>query len=731
MGCSASKLDDEEAVQLCRDRKNFIKQAVEHRSRFANSHLAYIQSVRRVSLALLQYVEAEDLHEFLSNSYTTPPFTPVKGLSPEISALSKPFTPNTNESIKSTVCSLHYLRSGGNQAVAVEEWPEPYETVPIETYYPVENYGIDGFFVSQSSPINGSSFFSSPFNRTNHHQQSPQASQWDYFWNPFSSLDSYGYPPRSSFDRMVSDDDIAGLRQVREAEGIPDLEEDIDDRPNNDSTENRAFWKFEPKNETPKVESKDTGVQCGDGSPISANGEPQKVEEIKEFKFRQSQSIEASEGKNAVDIQVPNQHDLEGTCSADDTPGFTVYVNRRPGSMAEVMKDIENQFIRICDCAHEITVMLEASRSPYPSASNELSMRLLNPVALFRSTSLHSSSSRFFQGSSSSKGDGYESSSEYSEDCCMVSGSHQSTLGRLYAWEKKLYEEVKSGERVRIAYEKKCLQLRSHDINGDEPSVVDKTRAAIRDLHTRLKISIHTVESISKRIEVLRDVELYPQLLELIQGLARMWSTMADCHQIQKRTIDEAKILLFSTSSTSPTTPQPPRPAAALAAELRNWRCCFARWIDAQRSYARALAGWASRCAPAAPANASGPRRALSPLGGGEGGAELPPVLGACLRWSRMAETVSEARAVEGMDFFAAGIASVSAQQREAAEGAAVAADAQSPEKAAELGMRVLCAGLAVAVGSLAEVSVAAAVGYGTVVRRCQGVDGEAAAEDR
>lgn len=71
-----------------------------------------------------------------------------------------------------------------------------------------------------------------------------------------------------------------------------------------------------------------------------------------------------------------------------------------------------------------------------------------------------------------------------------------------------------------MAYEKKCNQLRNHDINGDEPSVVDKTRAAIRDLHTRLKISIHTVESISKRIEVLRDGELYPQLMEMIQGYA-------------------------------------------------------------------------------------------------------------------------------------------------------------------------------------------------------------------
>lgn len=74
------------------------------------------------------------------------------------------------------------------------------------------------------------------------------------------------------------------------------------------------------------------------------------------------------------------------------------------------------------------------------------------------------------------------------------------------------------GERTRVAYEKKCAQLRNQDVTGDEPSSVFKTRAAIRDLQTRLKVSIHTVESISRRIETLRDEELHPQLMELIQG---------------------------------------------------------------------------------------------------------------------------------------------------------------------------------------------------------------------
>lgn len=62
------------------------------------------------------------------------------------------------------------------------------------------------------------------------------------------------------------------------------------------------------------------------------------------------------------------------------------------------------------------------------------------------------------------------------------------------------------------------MQLRNQDVKGDDPSVLDKTRIAIRDLHTQIKVSIHSVEAVSKRIETLRDEELQPQLLELVQG---------------------------------------------------------------------------------------------------------------------------------------------------------------------------------------------------------------------
>jgi hypothetical protein len=73
-------------------------------------------------------------------------------------------------------------------------------------------------------------------------------------------------------------------------------------------------------------------------------------------------------------------------------------------------------------------------------------VKMLNPVALLRSASSRSSSSRFLLASSSSIDDLFDTdtSSCYSEESCStMSGSHHSTLDRLYTWEKKLYKEVK------------------------------------------------------------------------------------------------------------------------------------------------------------------------------------------------------------------------------------------------------------------------------------------------
>lgn len=47
---------------------------------------------------------------------------------------------------------------------------------------------------------------------------------------------------------------------------------------------------------------------------------------------------------------------------------------------------------------------------------------------------------------------------------------------------------------------------------------MDKSRAAVKDLYSRIIVAIRSAETISNRIEKLRDEELEPQIRELLQG---------------------------------------------------------------------------------------------------------------------------------------------------------------------------------------------------------------------
>ncbi|XP_023537754.1 nitrate regulatory gene2 protein-like [Cucurbita pepo subsp. pepo] len=772
MGCSMSKLEDEEAVKLCKDRKNFIKQAVEQRRRLACGHLAYIQSLKRVSTALREYVDGYEPRELLLDSFITPPFTPVKKTSPGlISITPRSFPQLPIESKPNRVVKVNYLRSGGNGAVSVEERPQSPEIVRVQSYSPMHQYGFDGFFPMQSPPMNSSFFSYSPNNRPNIPPPSPtpESSQWDFFWNPFSSLDNYGYPSNNGLDHMAMDDEIRGLRQVREEEGIPELEEDeteqeddgnsyrwednsnrvntMDDRTRTGQSCCREEVLVEDVDEDEEDEDED---EDEDENEDEMNHESEMGHELQGIRSRGNGKIDVSRVQNAGPVASTSQEsavvDLE---SKDETPGFTVYVNRKPTNMAEVIKEIEAQFMTVCNSANEVSALLEARKAPYMTTSNELTaMKMLNPVALFRSASSRSSSSRFLISSSATKDEsGYESTDDISEESSSFSPGHQSTLDRLYAWEKKLYQEVRSGEKIRIAYEKKCNQLRNQDVKGEDPSSVEKTRSTMRDLHTQIKVSIHSVEAVAKRIETLRDEELQPQLQELVQGLARMWKVMAECHQLQKLALDEAKLLLAGIPSkldarklSSSRVIEPnwlARASANLETELRNWRSCFESWIGSQRSYMHAITGWLLRCVNSDSSDVTKP-----PFSPRRSNASALPIFGVCIQWKRVLDEIQEKPVLDGLDFFAAGMGSLHAQQQQrddahriqvgsqssgGAEGSSgnmemvefgKVEDEMSAEKMAEVAIRVLCAGLSFAVSSLTEFAISSADGYSDLLKQ-------------
>lgn len=80
------------------------------------------------------------------------------------------------------------------------------------------------------------------------------------------------------------------------------------------------------------------------------------------------------------------------------------------------------------------------------------------------------------------------------------------------------FYRFQGSQTVRREYDEKCRILRELESEGKSSQRIDKTRAVVKDLHSRIRVAIHRIDSISRRIEELRDNELQPQLEELIEG---------------------------------------------------------------------------------------------------------------------------------------------------------------------------------------------------------------------
>lgn len=308
MGCSSSKprLEEEEAVRACHERRGFVKKAVAQRHLLASSHVAYLQSLRRVSLALFYYL-AEDEHlHFLQQQYQGDP--------PTLLCRHLPASPDT----KKKVFVVNCLRQGG----------APVHPLVVEQYWDEQDEGaqnavVEGFFFG-SLPVIDVPDSSSPS------PSRPPPPGWDLFWaDPFSSL-----PGRDRYVNYGVEVEEAKDEDQEGDEEMPELEEATDDD--------------------------DDG---GGGSSGDEEGESEEEEEEAaeggEVKLK---AMEDEEEKKEKVVGVINELRVMAGAEVEQqsAPGhFTVYVDRPPASVAEAMRDIQGHFAKVADTAAEVSVLLE------------------------------------------------------------------------------------------------------------------------------------------------------------------------------------------------------------------------------------------------------------------------------------------------------------------------------------------------------------------------------------
>ncbi|GKV03378.1 hypothetical protein SLEP1_g15687 [Rubroshorea leprosula] len=140
-----------------------------------------------------------------------------------------------------------------------------------------------------------------------------------------------------------------------------------------------------------------------------------------------------------------------------------------------VLTAIDDHFLKASESAQEVSKMLEATRLHYHSnfADNrghiDHSARVMRVITWNRS----------FRGSMSNGEGGKDDldSEEYE--------THATILDKLLAWEKKLYDEVKQGELMKLEYRRKVALLNKQKKRGASAESLEKTKAAVSHLHTR------------------------------------------------------------------------------------------------------------------------------------------------------------------------------------------------------------------------------------------------------
>uniref|UniRef100_A0A452Z5W5 DUF632 domain-containing protein n=1 Tax=Aegilops tauschii subsp. strangulata TaxID=200361 RepID=A0A452Z5W5_AEGTS len=198
-------------------------------------------------------------------------------------------------------------------------------------------------------------------------------------------------------------------------------------------------------------------------------------------------------------------------------------------------------------------------------------------------------------------------------------------------------------------YDKEWKRLKELDESGAEPYKIDSTRASIRTLLTRINIAIRSAKVISRRIHILRDDELHPHLVKLIQGYVRMWKFILECHRKQFHSILETKSHILIPKN------GPERNSSKVTLELEmellNWCSCFRNWIISQKAYIETLNGWLLKWLPQEKEETSD---GIAPFSPGRLGA--PGVFITANDWCQTMKRIPEGAVVDAMEAFAVNV---------------------------------------------------------------------------
>ncbi|KAB1204481.1 hypothetical protein CJ030_MR8G028123 [Morella rubra] len=248
--------------------------------------------------------------------------------------------------------------------------------------------------------------------------------------------------------------------------------------------------------------------------------------------------------------------------------------------LMKILGELDDHFLKASQSAQEVSKMLEATRLHYHSNFADNRGHIDHSARVMRVITWNKS----FRGITNGEGGKDDFDSEEHE-------THASVLDKLLAWEKKLYEEVKQGELMKLEYQRKVALLnkqRKRNVTGES---LEKTKAAVSHLHTGYIVDMQSMDSTVLEVNRLRDEQLYPKLVSLVDGMAKMWGSMCAHHDSQLILVTNLKSLDIEHAPRETTKHHCDR-TVQLSKVVQEWQSQFEKLVSHQKQYVRALNSW-------------------------------------------------------------------------------------------------------------------------------------------
>ncbi|XP_015070838.1 nitrate regulatory gene2 protein [Solanum pennellii] len=565
MGCTQSKIENEETVTRCKERKHFMKEAVSARNAFAAAHSAYTMSLKNTGAALSDYAHGEvQFPSTAAAAAASSSSSPLPGGTPPLSSAPidmpppPPLPPFPNTSFPTSPLQ----RAATMPEISIPK-PDPKRSDMIieeENEDDMETESTHGLRHRSSKSSGGGGIGG---RGAASHRQGIEDEELPTPPSPPRTLPQNNRTPppppppdNKGMDSMSWDFFFPSMENVP----APTLAEEDESRIERQELERRMMEE--------RAKRTENDGRADESERMRKNDMPKEADVVETVEEPPSQPPPPPQAATKVVKRVKNV-----------VPGES---KKKGGqfNLLQIFSELDDCFLKASESAHEVSKMLEANRLHYHSnfADNrghiDHSARVMRVITWNRS----------FRGLPNADDELDDFDSEEHE-------THATVLDKMLAWEKKLYDEVKAGEQMKLEYQRKVASLNKLKKRGTNTESLERVKATVSHLHTRYIVDMQSMDSTVSEINRLRDEQLYPKLVDLVNGMAIMWENMKGYHVSQSKIAQALKSLDIS-QSPKETTEHHHERTLQLYVVVQEWHSQFDKLVIYQKQYIKALNNW-------------------------------------------------------------------------------------------------------------------------------------------